>query len=312
MMKDMGKLFLCGLCAAMWTMAGLAKALERGAFGTAFQDLAGDDQANFVATVNRSMTNRDEPLDDKSILTLYRVNRDAVKASSAADRKTVLAAVFATAPLQCLPYFADHLAADLFTRKAAGFRDDDDSFVEFASAALMRISLKLNTIPIEDRPGARSAFAVIMFLKASEGKPEDLREAFMMYVRSGSHAIARKTWFPAAFGDDNQPPSYQPILDAKEKGEEPPHHIPMPIATPQLTTWLRGEGDTKNNAADVSGPTPSDSMHGGILEGDGGQDAGLSRVPRPAVFGKDSPYHTRRRGDHPNGDDPGGYMGQTF
>ena len=311
MMTDMGKVLWFGLCAVMSVVA-LAKAPEKGAFGTAFQDLAGDDQANFVATVNRSMTNRDEPLDDKSILTLYRVNRDAVKASPAADRKTVLAAVFATAPLQCLPYFTDHLAEDLFTRKAAGFREDDDSFVEFASAALMRISLKLNTIPIEERPGARSAFAVIMFLKASEGKPEDLREAFMMYVRSGSHVIARKVWFPAAFGDDNQPASYQPILDAKEKGEEPPHVLPLPIATPQLTTWLRGEGDTKNNAYDLSGPTPSDSTFGGLIDGDAGQDSGLSRVPRPAVFGKDSPYGTRRRGDHPSGDDPGGYMGQTF
>lgn len=292
-----------------------AKNAEKGAFGTAFQDLAGDDQARFVATVNLSMAKQDEPLDEKSIITLYRVNRDAVKASPPIDQKKVLAAVFSTAPKECLPYFTDHLAEDLFTRKAAGFNPDDDSFTEFASAALLRISRALHVLQPREFPGVRSAFAVIMFIKASEGKPDDLRELFMLYVLSGSHEITRKKWFPAAFGDDNQAPTYKPMLEAMEKGEEPDHKLPLPIHPPQLSVWMRGELNLDGNTADDSGPTPSDNLSGNIVGQ--GMDTGLSRVPRDAVREKDSQYYTRRRGRRSDirpgeEDEPSGYMGQTF
>lgn len=296
-----------------------AKVPESGAFGTAFQDLAGDDQARFVSTVNQSMAKQDEPLNEKSIVTLYRVNRDAVKASPAIDRKKVLAAVFTTAPKECLPYFTDHLAEDLFTRKAAGFNQDDDSFVEFASAALLRISQALNVLQPRELPGMRSAFAVIMFLKASEGKPEDLREAFMLYVLSGSHEITRKEWIPAAMGDDKQVPTYKPMLEAMEKGEEPSHPLAMGITPSQLSVWMRSEKNLNVNTVDNSGPAPADMLSGGVPgarsggvagAGDGvggGQDIGLSRVPRGEINDKNSPYYSRRRGD-----EPGGYVGQTF
>lgn len=307
---------LLAACAAFTPAIG-AKDSGKSAFGTAFQDLAGDDQARFVSTVNLSMAKQDEPLDEKSIITLYRVNRDAVKASPPIDRKKVLAAVFATAPKECLPYFTDHLAEDLFTRKAAGFNPDDDSFMEFASAALLRISRVLHVMQPRELPGMRSAFAVIMFIKASEGKPDDLREVFMLYVLSGSHEITRKKWFPAVFGDDNQVPTYKPMLEAMEKGEEPDHKLPLPIASPQLSVWMRGEMNLDGNTADDSGPTPADSIH--VKVSGVGMDMGLSRVPRAAVSDKDSPYYTRRRGRHPDRpeppegeEEPCGYVGQTF
>lgn len=300
----MKKSIVAGLLAAGAVFAPpvRAKVPESGAFGTAFQDLAGDDQARFVSTVNLSMAKQDQELDEKSIITLYRVNRDAVKASPAIDRKKVLAAVFATAPRECMPYFTEHLAEDLFTRKAAGFNPDDDSFMEFASAALLRIYCKLTTLQTTDYPGMRSAFAVAMFIKAAEGKPEDLRETFMIYILPGSREITRKVWFPAIFGDDNQKPTFKPLLEARERGEEPDHRVPLPITSPQLTVYTKGDLNLRSNTADDSGPMPSDDVAGA------GRDTGLTRVPRAAVSNKNSPYYTNGRG----GDEPGGYVGQTF
>ena len=59
------------------------KIQARNAFSDAFSELAGGDQAEFIATVNRSLADRSEPLDEHRIKTLYRINRDAVRGALA-------------------------------------------------------------------------------------------------------------------------------------------------------------------------------------------------------------------------------------
>lgn len=301
------KLCVFSAIAAMFAFVQAASD-ARNSFGTAFQDLAKDDQVEFVRAVNKSMEDYEASTPEKRLFTIYAVNRDAVKAAPEKERKAVIAEVFATAPMESLPMISDRFASELFCRKAAGFSEKDDSFVEFASATLMRIRNRLASgVPIEKYPGARSAFAVICFLKASEGKPEDLRQSFLFYVLTGSQEVARKVWIPAALGTDGKAPSYQPILEAGYKGEEPEHVDLHPMAPIELGNLQVGSDLRVQNAKDISSPKPRDTMHG--LTIGGMSDQGLNRIPRAATQDPDSPWYRRRRGDRPD-DEPESYMGQ--
>ena len=293
---------------ALLTAVTAGAAQEKGAFGTAFQDLAKDDQVEFVRAVNESMRDYKASTPEKRLQTIYAVNRDAVRAAPPAERKAVIAEVFATAPMDALPTITDRFAAEMFNRKAAGFSDKDDSFMEFAAATLMRVRARMGLLDVSQYPGARMTFAVIMVLKASEGKPEDLRQSVLFYVPTGSYEAATKVWIPAALGEDGKPASYQPILEAGYKGEEPAHVNAHPVSPIGMQNLQVGSELRVGDAKDVSSPTPRWTGSGVNTDPDG-TAAGLGRVPRAAVQDPDSPWYRRRRGDRP--DKPSEpYMGQ--
>lgn len=292
---------------ALWAMSlacSVLAANEGGAFASAFQ--GEDDRVEFVRAMNASMRDYKAKTPERRLQAIYAMNRDAVRASPATEKKAVIAEVFATAPLDALPMIADRFAGELFNRKAAGLSDRDDSFTEFASATLMRVRNRVRMLPVDHRPGARSVFAVISFIKASEGKPADLRESLLFFILTGSQIIAEKEWIPAALGEDGKSPSYQPILSAGIEGEEPDHQNAHPMAPPELTVLQVGSDLRVIDAKDVSSPKPLDNMRG--LE-TGATGTGVNRVPRADVQNPDSPWYRRRRGDQPDSEDEG-YMGQ--
>ena len=291
--------------AILAALAGMAE--EKGTLGTAFQDLQKDDQVEFVRAVNESMRTYKASTPEKRLQTIYAVNRDAVRAAPAKEKKAVIAEVFATAPMDALPTITDRFATELFSRKAAGFSDKDDSFTEFAAATLMRVRTRMRFLATHELPAARMTFAVIMVLKASEGNPADLRESVLFYIPTGSHELARKVWIPAALGEDGNAPSYQPILAAGEKGEEPAHVSELQIAPVQELNRLVGSELRVGDAKDVTGPTPA--FNGNGLGTGEGMGAGLGRVPRAASSDPDSPWYRRRRGDDPEDPSPV-YVGQ--
>jgi len=284
-----------------------ARGDEGSALTTAFRDLAKDDQVEFVRAVNTSMANYKASSPQRRQQTIYVFNRDAVRSSSAKEKKAVIAEVFATAPKDALPRIVEGFAEELFSRKAAGFSEKDDSFFEFASATLMRVRTRLAQLPVEEFPGARSALAVICFLRASGGQPADLRDSFLFYVLTGSQEIARKEWIPAALGDDGKSPSLQAVLTAGIRGEEPGHVNLHAIASSQRMLQQKGE-QLIEGAKDVSGIRGFEQSQG-VGGANGGSDIGVTRVPRAAVQNKSSPWYSRRRGDAPAAEEEG-YMGQ--
>ena len=205
--------------AILAALAGMAE--EKGSLGTAFQDLQKDDQVEFVRAVNESMRTYKASTPEKRLQTIYAVNRDAVRAAPAKEKKAVIAEVFATAPMDALPTITDRFATELFSRKAAGFSDKDDSFTEFAAATLMRVRTRMRFLATHELPAARMTFAVIMVLKASEGNPADLRESVLFYIPTGSHELARKVWIPAALGEDGNAPSSRSSPPAR-RARNPP------------------------------------------------------------------------------------------
>lgn len=282
-----------------------ADSMPSGTFGSAFKDLAGEDQVSFVQTINRSMAKEPDKLDDKRIQTLYRVNRDAVRGAPEGDRRNVLAEVFATAPVKCLPYFTDSFAREVFSRKSAPYGNKDEAFVEFASAALMKISQRCRYA--DDLRAFRTVFAVIMFLKASEGRPEDLRESFMVFIHSGVHEIARKEWLPAALGDNGERPTYEPMMKAGYRQEPPDHKIRVGAADPPelLNLFVHSDLAVEYDAWDVQSPTPAEPWR--VQPGGDTMGAGLWRTPRTRVSREKDPEPTPE--PEPG---PGPYLGQTL
>ena len=268
---------------------------------SAFKDLDdGEDPISFVQTVNRSMAKDEDKLDDRRIKTLYRVNRDVVRGASEDDCKAVLAEVFATAPVKCLPYFTDTFAKEVFARSVKNYGPKNEAFVEFASAALMKISQRCRRA--DNLPAFRSVFAVIMFLKASEGKPEDLREFFMIYIHSGLHEIARDEWLPAVFGDNGDTPTYRPMMEAGYRQEPPDHRIQVGAADPPelLNLHVHSDHAVEHDAWDVQSPKPVEPWR--VQPGGETMGAGLWRTPRSRPPQKE-PYDPCR---------PCPYMGQTL
>ena len=274
---------------------------------SAFKDFDNDeDPISFVQTVNRSMAKDEDKLDDRRIKTLYRVNRDVVRAAREEDFKNVLAEVFATAPVKCLPYFTDTFAKEVFARSARKYGPKEESFVEFACAALMRVSQRCRRA--DNLPAFRSVFAVIMFLKASEGKPDDLRESFMIYIHSGLHEIARDEWLPAVFGDNGDAPTYRPMMEAGYRQEPPDHRIQVGAADPPelLNLHVHSDHAVEHDAWDVQSPRPVEPWR--VQPGGETLGAGIWRVPRAGDSGT-------KRGHKPHNDDPScpcPYMGQTL
>lgn len=318
----MVKIILFAFCAAL--SAGAAEQ-DKGVFGSAFLDLDRDDKVELVRTMNETLSKvkKDETAAQKAkrIQTVYSLNRDAVRAAKDADKKRVIAEVFATAPLEALPTISDRFAKELFSRKAAGLNEKDDSFVEFAAASLLRITGRLRQQMVARwYPGARSAFAVISFIKAAEGKPEDIREALTFYVLTGSEKLARTKWIPEAMGDDGKEPSYKSILEAGLEGEEPPHDNAFLMKPPEYGNLLVGSELRVKNARDVTGPRDRENergVWGGGAGGDGGAGlSGLQTVPRGEVGNPDSPWYRRNRGDNHGGgvpdDEPHNYLGHTL
>ena len=179
------------VAAALSAMAGLQDEVP--------PELKSDEQLHLLRTINLALRNYTATTQAKAVEAVYRVNLDMVKEMSALDRRTVLAEVFATVPEFALPAVADGFATDLFWREAAESNPNDDSFADFAISAMLRIYRRCRDLDLAGQ--RRTVFAVIMFLKASEGKIPDLQSQLETFIPDSLRDMARDVWIPSALGD---------------------------------------------------------------------------------------------------------------
>lgn len=244
------------LAAAVTSAAASAAAFS----GDAVKSLAPGEQIELVRTVNAAMPSFGVK-DETRTLTTYRINRDILRAASPVDRKRVLAEVFATAPEYSLPALADGLAAEVFNRKAAGFAKKDDSFQNFALSAMLTIYRRCradNSLELSNQ--RRLVFAVVMFLKASEGDPEDLLDQLIVFVPDSVREAARNLWIPAAMGQDGKKGTYRPLVEAQTndvkvaESELPNDNARIMLSYPaseQASETLRQKSLSENSASQV-------------------------------------------------------------
>lgn len=176
------------------------------------KELSEDDQIEFLALVNAAIGELNASADEKAALYLA-VNEAALKAHGEGNLQSLLATTFATVPPESLTVLNEQLAKDLFNRNADPTRPiSDGDFAALAKEAMEAIATRASDT---DDAAARTAFAVMMFVRASEGSPADLRESLAETISDpAARELALSDWIPAALGEQGAEPSYDPILGA--------------------------------------------------------------------------------------------------
>lgn len=202
------------------------------------KQLPADDQATFLAAVNEAISQMPGSSESKTAAYLN-ANRAALKGSAKGNLSTLVAEVFATVPPESLTVINENFAANLFNRKADPSKTyTDEQFTRIATNLMAKVNERTASV---ENGAARSAFAALMLLRASNGSPADLAETLVKTLPDSAQNAARNEWIPAAMGD-GQPQSYEPILGAADAHDGmPSNNMVISIAGPQLIDSMLGD-----------------------------------------------------------------------
>lgn len=202
------------------------------------KDLSAADQSAFLADVNEAIANMPGSNEAKAAAYLN-ANKAALKNAAKGNLATLLAEVFATVSPEALPILSERLAADLFSRTADPTKTySDEQFVKISETVMAKVNERMASV---ENGAARSAFAIVMLAKASNGTPADLTENLVKTLPEASQEVARKEWLPAALGRD-QAQSYEPILaGADASAAMPAPVVILRLAGPQLLDAMLGD-----------------------------------------------------------------------
>lgn len=258
--------------------------------------LSAADQVVFLREVNGAIAKMPGSVESQAA-TFLAANRAAIKAASGTGNVgALLAEAFATVPLEALTVLNERFAAELFNRAAnPSVTYTDDKFVAIAKPMMEQIAARNRET---DEAAVRDVFAVLMFVRASNGTPADLGETLLTYVPEVSRKAAKDEWMVAALAEGAEK-SYAPMLDAAGAGVvEPDLGVVVRLAGPDLLSSLLS--DLNNGETDASGRAAMNAtgnhlrqfsdINAGFTQG-GGLDHGLDRVPfnfSRKVYGTDA------------------------
>lgn len=201
---------------------------------TIVKQLDAADQQKFLAELNEAIGKMPGSVNSKTA-TYLSVNSAALKGAQGSDVSSMLATVFATVPPEALTVLNESFAADLFNRAAdPSVTYTDDQYVAIAKKTVAKIAERAAQ---SDNSAVRTAFAILMFTRASNGSPANLLDELSSQLPEESREIAKKEWFPAALaaGEDK---SYDPMLGASGAGDQPDAQIVLRMANSQELTAL--------------------------------------------------------------------------
>ena len=254
--------------------AKIGDAIENASvMSSTIKQLSAADQRQFLADVNDAVAKMPGSADTKAA-TFLSVNRAALKAAQKGSLSDMLAEVFATASLESLTVINESFASDLFNRASdPSVKYTDEQFETLAKDAMAKIAER----DLKADDGAvRTGFAILMFVRASNGSPANLADTLSAYLPEDVRDTARKEWFPAALatGEDK---SYEPMLGTTDVGTLPNERIVLRLADAMEHEALLADltaGNVGNSASLQVAPFGHD--RGGI---GAGLDNGLYRVP---------------------------------
>jgi len=200
--------------------------------------LSAEDQKTFLAEVNEAISKM--PGSNESLTATYlNVNHAALKGSQPGNLATLVAEVFATVPPESLAVINERFAADLFNRSAdPSVTYTDEQYEQIAKSLVEKVVERNAQV---ENGAARSTFAILMMVRASNGSPANLSDSLVDVLPTDSRNIARNEWIPSALGA-NVEKSYEPLLGAAEAvGSLPSSEMVIRIAGPQLLEALLGE-----------------------------------------------------------------------
>jgi len=221
------------------------KAIETPAVMTAvMQHLSAEDQKQFLADVNKAVSDLPASVEEKSAKFLN-VNHAALKGAAKGNVSTLIAEVFATVPPEALTVINERFAADLLSRTAdSSVTYTDEQFAKIATDLMAKVSERCEEV---DNAEPRCAFAMLMLLRASNGTPADLGDKLIETLKTDeAKEMARTEWIPSALGKDDRPQSYESILASCDAGRRPDLGFVMEIAGPQVLETLLFDLNGKN------------------------------------------------------------------
>lgn len=242
--------------------------------------LSADDQKAYLAEVNNVISKR-AGSPEKKAATYLDANRAAMKGAKPRNLRNLLAETFATVPPEALTVINERFASELFNRAADPAQTfTDDQFKKIATGA-MKVIKERNLG--NEAAGVRNTFAILMFLRASNGTPEDLRQTLLALLPDDeTRTLAKMEWIPAAMGE-GQDKTYDPMLAAADSGKQPNEILVQRISGPtNLQALLADLGnftvdnDKKSGMPATSAIVGLDQLSDKRLE----EDYELDRIPR--------------------------------
>ena len=198
------------------------------------QKLSAEDQRQFLADVNKAIGDMPASIEEKTAKYLN-INHAALTAAQTGNTTALLAEVFATVPPEALTVINERFAVDLMSRSAnPNVTYTDEQYTKLAVETMKKINERTEET---DNGSTRSTFAILMFLRASNGTPEFLEKLQDELVDTLKHddakELAKDEWIPAALGKDGREAGYEPILASADAGRRPDFAYVLIIAGPQ-------------------------------------------------------------------------------
>lgn len=234
---------------AMGVASAMSLADARGSIGKCISDpklmtsvmkqLSAADQKALLAEVNAAIEKMPGSNEQKSA-TYLTVNRAALKGAAKGNVATLVAEIFATVPPEDLTIINEQFATDLFSRTADPSKAyTDDQFTQIAETLTKKTNERTASM---EGGAARSAFVILMMVRASGGSPADLQEKLISTLPAEAQNAARNEWVPAALGQKNMIQSYEPILGGADAlNALPENQVVMRLAGPQLLEAMLGD-----------------------------------------------------------------------
>jgi hypothetical protein len=210
--------------------------------------LSADDQVAFLADVNAAIAKMPGSVESRTAASLN-ANSAALRGAAKGNTLRLLAEVYATATPEALTVINERFASDLFSRTANPARPfSDTEYLYIASNAFGQVAQRTKGL---DDAAVRNAFAILMFVRASNGSPANLRDALLAQMpEKATRELAAKEWLPAALAAK---PDYSPMLAYANAGEQPNVLVAMRVAGPQILAAMLS--DLQMGAVDPAGRT---------------------------------------------------------
>lgn len=260
------------------------------------KQLSAEDQVAYLARVNAAIDALPGSPTEKAAKYLS-VNSAALKGAAKGNLAALLAEVFATVPPEALTVINERFAAELFNRSANPEKPVSDEAMEaIAKKTMAAIQARTAT---SDNTAVRDTFAVLMFLRASEGKPADLADTLVsQFTDEKARELAKTEWIPSAMGD---PKSYEPMLGASDAGEQPEASAVLAMVGAEASAMFLA--DLSDNTGSQSFANAGQLNGFSIINDPLTDPVGIDRIPR--TMDKSKPWNgSVHRGE------PNGYYGQ--
>ena len=255
------------------------------------KSVAADDQATLLGDVNAAIANVPGS-DEVRAATYVKANRAALKGAAKGNLLPLLAETFATVKIEDLTLLNERYAADVFNRAADSKRVyTDEQFTTIASNAMVTIRKRLEG---SDAAAVRDGFAVLMFVRASNGTPADLRDVLVAGMADEeAQKLAKEEWFPAALAE-GEAKSYEPMLGYADAGKMPDPEVAMRVLNTQSYEAMISDLALAFKVNTAEAFTSERDLHTYT------QDIGVDRLPR--TLNRDLPWNPKQRRENWRGE----------